>query len=56
MTQPCECCGCNEVTKTDRIVIGSFPTPQEVLAVNCARCGNLLYGYCKPLEEEAKEA
>ena len=43
----CKNCGYDKGRSVKKLVIGMFRIPQEVFAVYCLRCGNLMYGYCR---------
>lgn len=43
----CSICGSTKGIVKKTIVKGMFKKPQKVLTVNCTKCGNLVYGYCK---------
>lgn len=47
----CKNCNYNKGRVVHKMVIGMFKKPQEVLAIYCANCGNLMYGYCKNAED-----
>lgn len=47
---PCKVCGNTKGRITKKVVKDMFKTPQEVLSINCTKCGNLMYGNCKNKE------
>lgn len=47
--QKCGFCGGRVMNKT--VEVGAFFKQDEVTSINCANCGNLVCGTCKPMKQ-----